>query len=535
MYTKINMNEHSFALLLAMILFCWTASLPAAGTDPVPVDLISDLILGDIAVSAAAGEKLKDYSLEDLVECIQTFIAYPLPDTSGSLVKSEHAINDTLNAPYLYYIPSGYNPATSTPLVVWLHGGVGRTDFFTESAVEYFSDHPIVEKCEEEGWLALLPLGRSGLTWWDKSGMDHINWLVRETKRNINIDDDRIVMCGFSDGASGAFHFALLSPTDYSLFFPWSGFISVGSLVGGMQVYLPNLRARLLFPVNGGADGLYPTERMKPLMELSIVAGAGLTYTSYDTATHNAGYLAMELPFFTDAVKEMPRSPFKTEIYWECDNLEFGSADWLQITTLDTGVAKADWHHDYPYTLINDRITIGFMVDTKWEGEGVRVESLSDDTSSAAVKMGLAAGDIVISLDDIPTLDAQQLSKAKGTKKRGDDVTLKVIRNQETIQLKAVFPPPAEYAAFPRGAPSGAIEASRKGNRFDVLASRIKEFSIFLHPEMVALDRQVQVYVNGSLVFGKKVTADTGLMLKEFTKNRDRTLLWSARIDDALK
>ncbi|MBT7618447.1 MAG: PDZ domain-containing protein, partial [Calditrichaeota bacterium] len=431
------------------------------------------------------------------------------------------------------YVPDDYSRDNPTPLVIWLHGGVSRDEFVGEDAEDEWSKHPMVELAAKEGWIVLLPLARKDCLWWNETGMDHLNWLIRETKRKFNIDDNRVVACGFSDGGSGSYHLAMMNPTDFSLFFPWSGHVVVSSWSGGMEVYPANLSARPLFPVNGGRDGLYPAGKLMPMMNfLMEYVSSDLSYTAYDTASHNPGYLSAELPLFSERVKAIARRPLRSKIFWQCSDMKYGKLDWLEITEIDTTpVPDEEWQQDLNFMQVEDRITIGFMADREFEGVGVRAESVVEDTNSVAFKMGMLTGDIVVALDDIPVNNSRDLGAAKSTKERGDSISITVLRNEEEFTLTTILPPAVEYDAFPHKSPYGSVDGYRVGNSFHFGTYRVKDFSIYIHPDMVRLDQPVKVHVNGRILFDDIIKPDSRLLLDSFLKNHDRQLLWVGRID----
>ena len=519
-------------IAFAVIILFLTASLSISqDTRDISTDkLVRDLVIGDHSESTAAARELETYPIDSLISWLSNFNDYPQPDSTGTIVDYKHEISDSLQPPYYVYLPSAYNSRTPTPLIVWLHGGVSRPDFATDAG-EYYLQHPVVEVCESEGWIVLIPMARHDCLWWNDLGMKHLLWIIREIKRIYNIDDDRVALCGFSDGGSGAFHFAMLQPTEFAMFFPWSGHIAVGSLSGGMNAYVPNMRNRPLFAVNGGQDGLYPSERMFPLIKLAVDNGVDLTFVSYDTAGHNPGYFSEELPLFEQRVKSTARRAFRPAIYWEVSDLNYGKIDWLEITAIDTVKPAADWHSDINYTLTDERITIGFMPDMEFEEEGVRVASLSDNEEFPARKMDLQVNDIVIQLDDIPVKSMQDLNKAKATKKRGEDISITVRRGDEQLVLSATLPPARDFPAFKHEKTSGVVDAVRIGNRFEIKTSRVADFSIYINPEMIRMDQPVIVSVDNYEVFNNIIEPDTRLMLKSFIENRDRRLLWAGRID----
>jgi hypothetical protein len=470
---------------------------------------------------------------DSLIKWISEFNDFKGSDPAGKAAWKIHTISDTLKAPYYLYVPTNYNPDISTPLMVWLHGGVSRSVFPEEDST--ITEHPIIQQAEENGMLLLFPLAKLGCLWWDDTGIANLSWQIRETKRLYNVDDDAVFLGGFSDGASGSFHIAMLNPSDFAAFFPWSGHMAVGSLVGKTPVYVPNLACRPLFATNGGADRLYPANKMEKLIQLAVENGSELHFTAYDTAGHNYGYMEYEWAPFAKRTQLFRRNALKPHIYWETADIKYNDCDWLEITVLDTLRDAEEWHKDVNYTLTDERITIGFNADMEWEGDGIRVASVSQDSSAPAFNAGLKEGDIFIGLDDIDTKDLESLSKAKSKKQRGDSVVMRVKRDGKVLSFNTQFPPKQEYDAFIRNGKSGAVNAMRIGNRFELKASRVAKIRLKLTPDMIRFDQNVVVNVNGKTVFNDKVTASSRYMLKEYICSHDRKLLWVAAIDIDVK
>ncbi len=523
-------------LTLALLTLIFPTDTSFAQTTP-PPEYIRNLVLGSGDEGLAAAAPLTQYPWTDVTRAIQTFNDYPEPKIRSGFIPHSWQASDSLNAPYYVFIPLFYEPMQPTPAVFWLHGGVARPEFITRDTSNHaspddFLDLNVIQMCRDHNWLGVVPMARIDCLWWNRTGMEFLRVILRDLKRHYNIDDDRVVISGFSDGGSGAYHLAFLMPTDYSLFFPYSGHIGVGSYVGGMQVYPFNLTRRPLFPVNGGNDRLYPAPKFLSVMaDIISQTGADLTFTVYDTAGHNHGYLSREMNRMAERIANHARHPLSSHIYWECDDLTFGRADWVEITALDTAAPAAEWHRQFNSQLLDDGITIGFMADRAWEGEGVRVASLSGSEDTPARKAGLLEGDVLISFDDITIKDYVGLEAAKATKKRGDAFTMTVLRGEETVTLKSQFPPVGHYDVFNYPRPSAAVEVIRAGNLFDVRASRVTALSLYIHPDMVRLDQPVVVAVDGKEVFNGLLEPDAEFMLKEFLKDRDRKLLWAGRID----
>jgi len=82
---------------------------------------------------------------------------------------------------------------------------------------------------------------------------------------------------------------------------------------------------------------------------------------------------------------------------------------------------------------------------------------------------------------------------------------------------------------FPRA--SGKVVATYKDNVFRLSTSCIKALSIYVSPEMIDVQKPIQVYVNDKLYYNNKVGYDNAFMLHNFERYRDRSLVWINSID----
>lgn len=184
-------------------------------------------------------------------------LSFPVPAVQGTTFVDSIICRDGVRRPYVTYLPSGYDPARPTPLLIYLHGGVGAREL-PDNPQAYANEHPFLPLAEERTWVMIFPMGQDGATWWDKVGMANIRDQLRLAKRRYNIDDDRVWMTGFSDGGSGSFSFAMLQPSDFAAFVPLNGHMGVASLAGDLPTYAPNLANAPLHVINTDLDGLYP-------------------------------------------------------------------------------------------------------------------------------------------------------------------------------------------------------------------------------------------------------------------------------------
>lgn len=487
----------------------------------VPRGLEGDRLLSSIV--------LLDPPWRDVVARLEA-ITFPKAG-AGVVALREAACVDSVVRPWAVCVPSSYEPAVPTPLLVVLHGGVSRAETY-DDPLAYAQESFFSEFGEERGWLVLFPFGQAGATWWDDIGMANIRDLVRLAKREYNVDDDRVWMGGFSDGASASFLHAMVAPNDYAAFLALNGHMGVGSLDGELPTYAPNLFNTPLYAVTTYADELYPSERMRPTIEMARRAGADIFYRELE-GSHDAAYASSEAPLLARFLERHARDPFPSRIVWEAAEVRFGLCRWFAIDRVTIGEA-APWHVDFNSSLVDDRVTIGFMRDDSYEGIGVKVTNLVEGDYPAG-RMGLESGDVVLAAGSMTIGDIDDLNDFKSTVKRGDPIELTVLRGGEKLTLRGVIPEPTNYYVFKRDRPSALARVSFSHNRVEIQSSRVGAFRILVHPDMIRLDRNLVVSVDGAVVYDAPVQADLAFLLRNFLENRDRVLVYVAEVKIELK
>jgi len=453
-------------------------------------------------------------------------MTFPDPPIVGEAALRTAMCSDAVERPWIAFVPDDYDPAVPTPLLVALHGGVGRADLI-EDPMEYVAENEYLALAEAAGWIAIFPFGQDGATWWDDVGMKNIRALLRTVKREYNVDDDRVWMIGFSDGASAGFLHAMVAPDDYAAFVCLNGHMGVGSLDGELPTYATNMAARPIYAVTTHDDGLYPSARMRPTIEMARRAGADILYRELP-GTHDFDYAETEIPRVRRFLERHARDPLPTRVAWETAERRFGRRDWIGVDRVTVGPG-APWHRDHNCGMVDERVTIGFHPDWEFEGEGVFVENVVEDDNPAS-EMGLLAGDVIVEGNGAAIADLDGLNEFKETIGRGDSFEMTVLRDGERVLLAGEIPEPANYLIFQRTVPSGMVHAWFAANRFGIKTSRVGALRIFVHPDMVALDQNVVVEVDGEVVHDAPVEPDVAYLLGGFLEDRDRTRLYVGEI-----
>ncbi len=469
----------------------------------------------------------------DQYDVLEAFNTYEYPDPEG---KSEYHLrtalcSDDVERPWVLYIPEDYDPAVATPLLVVLHGGVSSPNIY-EDPLGYANESEFSRLGVKNGWLMIFPFGQSGATWWDPVGMGNIDARVREVKREFNVDDDRVYMAGFSDGASACMLYAMVNPNDYAAFVGLNGHIGVGSLGGGIQTYPRNMANSYLYTTTTDNDSLYPTSKMSATIEMAIEAGANVEYRKLE-GTHSFDFAETEIPLISEYLLAHPRNPNPSYVICEAAEKlvpttkpDFGQMRWLAIDEVADGEQE---HRDFNATLLDDRLTFGFYDDDSYQGEGVLIGGIIEE--SAAEGAGLKEGDVLIQGDDIPITVFDDLYTWKDTLARGDDFKMIVLRDGEEVTLSGNLPEPEEYEVFNYEMISGLIEAEIDGNRIDITESGVKQLRISVLPDMFDWGAPLEIWVNGELEYDEyRVEIDTDFMLRNFLKNRDRKAAYIGEI-----
>ncbi len=76
----------------------------------------------------------------------------------------------------------------------------------------------------------------------------------------------------------------------------------------------------------------------------------------------------------------------------------------------------------------------------------------------------------------------------------------------------------------------GRVIVTRQGNHFEVSAFYVNEFTLLLNPEEVDFSQAITVSINGETVFSELVEQSASTLLNWATKDRDRSMLFTAEL-----
>lgn len=463
--------------------------------------------------------------LDQQLAGIKNHLADTKTETSNDeVLLLNHIIGtDGVSRPWGLYLPPQIASYRSLPMLVALHGGVSRQNIY-ENPVEVIKESPWFALARAQGWVLLFPFGQEGAAWWDSTGMTNIRRLIRTVKHHVNIDDNRVFLGGFSDGASGSFLHAMLTPDDFAAIIALNGHMGVGSLDGKLPLYAPNLTMTPVYAVTTDNDEYYPTRQMAPVIAMASRAGADILYRQLQGG-HDFAYHASEMPLIGQYLRRRQRNAHPDKVFWEAGDAAFGACRWLQIAEIGHWPA-ADWHVDHNCILTDETIVWGF---TGVRGkEGITVSRI--DRGGYAEAVGLRCGDVLRRAGGCEISDSFSLKAAKESARCGQPFEFVVSRLGKRVRLPGILPQPEGWFLFRRDVPSAAIRAEKIGNEVVIAGSRVAKLVLAVMPGHFDLTRPVRVVFNGRVIHDELVKPDPAVILAEYAANRDRKALPVARL-----
>jgi PDZ domain-containing protein len=446
-------------------------------------------------------------------------------DVPRGVVQASYRAGRNATGEYFYTldVPESYDPARKYQVRVQLHGGLGRIEANTAPRSGSNARLAGVEQ------IYLMPYAWKDAPWWSGRQVENLRAILDLVKRTYNVDENRVVLSGVSDGGTAAYYMAMRDTTPFASFLPLNGFIAVlknETADADGDLFPNNLLAKPLFIVNGGRDPMYPTSAVDPYVEHLKSGGVNLVYRPQPAAAHDTSWWPEIKDSFERFVADHPRVPLPDALSWESGPPNIPSrAHWLVIERLGADPQQ-------PSLPDVNRMATPPAADFGIRASGSRINRVV--RGSNAEQIGLRSGDVVLTINNQPAVPGADIADLLRSFPSGRPLLFTIARGDKSMRLTGRYAPtvlPGESdVIFPRQSESGRIDLTRTANNVGVKSRGVAAFTLLLSPDQFDLNRAVTVVVNGRTVFDGIVQKDIRTLLKWFARDDDRTMLFAAEL-----
>lgn len=202
-----------------------------------------------------------------------------------------------------YLLPSKHNPSKPAGVMVWLHGAI-RQPAPGGGAGEAAMFRPVVDGL---GFIVIGPSTYEGVEWANPACRALVHHALRVVKTSFLVDEDRVFVCGDSDGGRGTYATLETEATFVAAAVPVIG------APGPVTRYV-NLRNVPWFAINGDKDSIFDIERVRAQVEEMKSAGIAMEWKVIPGGGHDPRFFLQ----FADEVRAFlgkhPRDPLPKKV-----------------------------------------------------------------------------------------------------------------------------------------------------------------------------------------------------------------------------
>lgn len=181
--------------------------------------------------------------------------------------------NDYARGAFSLYVPETYNDTTEWPLIIALHGGSGHGRSFIWMWLREARSHGMILLAPtslERTWSILEP----------EIDGDALYPILDFVDKHYNVDMNRILVTGFSDGGTFALMCALQEQTPFTAFAPISCVIPPFDIqfTKNRRIYWVHGRLDWMFPVRYAEEGCKALQEAEADVTLRLIEDLSHTY-----------------------------------------------------------------------------------------------------------------------------------------------------------------------------------------------------------------------------------------------------------------
>ncbi len=176
--------------------------------------------------------------------------------------------------PYRVFVPTNYDAAKPTPMVVALHGmGGDENSYFTA-----YDNGVVKREAEARGYLVVCPKGRGAASMYAGDAERDVMDVIAAMRRDYNVDADRIYLTGHSMGGYGTWSIAPKYPELFAALAPIAG--------GGNPQVMSKIKHIPQIVIHGDNDPTVPVERSRVMVKAAKEFGIEIKYIEVPGGNH---------------------------------------------------------------------------------------------------------------------------------------------------------------------------------------------------------------------------------------------------------
>ncbi|OFW24097.1 MAG: hypothetical protein A3H97_18370 [Acidobacteria bacterium RIFCSPLOWO2_02_FULL_65_29] len=444
------------------------------------------------------------------------------PDAPKGVVRLSRKTGDA-EFPYTLDVPPTYDPAKRFQVRVQLHGGIGRPN----AAVRGDGSIGSLAGPGNVDQIYVLPQSWADAPWWGDVQVGNLRAILDTVRRTYNVDENRVVLAGVSDGGTGAYFIAMRDTTPYASFLPMNGFMMIlqNPSLGLREALLPNnLRNKPFFVINGGQDPLYPASIVEPYVRHLEKNGVSVDFRPQPDAGHNTAWWPQMKDTVEAFVTGHPRDSHPATLTWSAEEGVGTRAHWLVIDALGPRRIAA------PLPDLND-FAAGAELNFGVRSNGMRLTSVIP--GSNADVLGLEPGDRVLAINGRSLPGELDLLQFLGIYDSGERLTFSISRDNKPLDVAGVYKPEILTRLVPlfaRDRPTGRVDVVREGNMVRATTRGVASFTLLVSPDAFDLAQPITIVADGRQVFSARTEKSVATLMKWAAIDNDRTMLYAAEI-----
>ncbi len=221
----------------------------------------------------------------DLAETLSSALLVgkdPLKQSSGDFHLAYQSAVDSQLVPYRIFVPEGYTPDRSWPLIIGLHGASGSENTWLDRRRRGETENLCKRLSQERGYVFVSPSGRGPFTGYRRIGGQDVMDVLERALSIYNIDPERVYLTGHSMGGGGTWILGLRHAEKFAAIAPIA---ASGRWVRSRHVK-PHADLPVLFS-QGAKDMVALAEPARRTAKLLSKYMTNFTYNETPDDTHN--------------------------------------------------------------------------------------------------------------------------------------------------------------------------------------------------------------------------------------------------------